>query len=114
MTYDGLLEAIYTQFETLRDSWEAERLQGQAVGVFAFLPDGYISATAFEATKYEFWSMDRVREYLAERGNKDESYLELAESLAYGEEFLVLIVEDQVVNHGHPVHIHRITRVGLN
>jgi hypothetical protein len=114
MTYADLLSAIYTQFDALRDVWENERTTGEGIGAFAFLPEGYVHARRFDETKYEFWSIEHVQDYLSGRGNTDESYRELVDSLTYGEEFLVLIVEEEAVNLRFPVHIHRITRVGQN
>ena len=114
MTYPDLLSAIYTHHDMLLKSWEAELQRGSGVGVLAFLPAGYMHATGFDETHFAYWTLDEVRRYVAASGNSDEGYMDLVETLVSGEEFLVLIVEERDAGPGHAVHIHRITRVGLN
>ncbi len=108
MTYRELLSALYMQFEPMCAIWEDERQRGCGLGVFVFLPSGYSSAARFEEISYEFWTTEKMRDYLAARGNSDDEYLEIVETLTYGEEFLALIVEDNAV------HLHRVTKFGLN
>lgn len=114
MTYPDLLSAVYTHYEMLLKVWEAEQKKVSEIGALAFLPEGYVHATTFDETHYAYWTIDEVRRYVAASGNRDEGYMDLVESLTYGKEYLVLIVEDHGSGAGHAVHIHRITRVGLN
>jgi len=114
MTYPSLLSAIYADYDRLLPAWEAEREKTKSMGVFAFLPDGYAASLTLTESQYTFWPISRVGAYLHSVGLTDDGYLDLLEGFESGEEFLVMIVESTGEREKQAVHIHRITRVGMN
>jgi hypothetical protein len=118
MTYPELLSAIYGGYERLIVSWNAEMENAGSLGAFVFMPEGYASAIRLNEVKYQYWSMDRIREFVgldvegdAERHRE---FLDLLRGFAFGNEFLVLIVESLPGEKRRAVHLHRITNVGTN
>jgi hypothetical protein len=114
MTYRSLLSAIYTDFDRLLPGWEAEREKAGSIGVFAFLPYGYAASLTLTGSRYTYWPISRVGVYLESVGLTDDGYLDLLEGFAFGQEFLVMIVEFTGEREKLAVHIHKITRVGVN
>jgi len=55
-----------------------------------------------------------MQAYLEKGGETDEGLLKLIEDFDFAEEFLVMIIEHVDGSKKHAVHIHKITRVGLN
>jgi hypothetical protein len=55
-----------------------------------------------------------VRGYLKSGGQTDDGFEDLFADLEFGEEFLVMILEYLGDENKHAVHIHKITKVGLN
>jgi hypothetical protein len=114
MTYPQLLSAIYARYDNLLASWDAEMEQADNVGVFAFLPEGYAHRKTLDESEYSFMTIDDVKKYLKVGKQNDLGFLDLLNDFNYGEEFLVMIVERDELNDRNAIHIHKITRVGLN
>jgi hypothetical protein len=114
MTYTTLLSAIYTNYDKLLSAWDAEMERTENIGVFAFLPEGYYPANSFGDVAYIYWTIDRVRGYLKTGGQTDDGFEDLFDDFEFGEEFLVMIIEYLGDNKKHAVHVHKITKVGLN
>jgi hypothetical protein len=114
MTYPELLSAIYARYDSLLASWDAEMQQADTVGVFAFLPEGYSRTATLDDAEYSFMTIDDVKKYLKVGRQNDLGFLELLNDFNYGEEFLVMIIECDEPNDRNAIHIHKITRVGMN
>jgi hypothetical protein len=114
MTYPTLLKGIYTHYSTLRDEWSSKIDQHENIGAFVFEPEGYSTAESFDQVKYEFWPITSMQEYLEKGEETDDGLIELIRDFDFGEEFLVMIIEHVDGPKKHAVHIHKITRVGLN
>jgi hypothetical protein len=63
---------------------------------------------------YVYWTMDQVRWYLKTGGQRDDGFEDLLEDFEFGEEFFVMIIEYLEDEKKHAVHVHKITKVGLN
>ncbi len=114
MTYPSLLTAIYVNYDRLLHAWESEREKAESIGVLAFLPDDYGTAQGFEECRYSYWPISQVTVYLQSSGLTDEGYRDLLDVFEYGEQFLVMIVEPLDEGRRKAVHIHKITRLGVN
>ena len=114
MTYPELLSAVYAHFDTLLSDWDAEMEKADNVGVFAFVPEGYARRAALDETEYSFMTVDEVKKFLGVGKQNDLGLLDLLNDFNYGEEFLVMIVERVGSDNRQAVHIHKITRVGMN
>jgi hypothetical protein len=114
MTYSTLLSAIYANYDKLLSAWDAAMDRTENIGVFAFLPKGYASVESMKEAAYVYWTIDQVRGYLKSGGQTDDGFEALFEDFEFGEEFLVMIVEYLGDKKKHSVHVHKITKVGLN
>jgi hypothetical protein len=114
MTYQDLLSEIYANYTTLLQSWDAEMEKAENIGAYVFLPDGYCHSKVLSETKSEFWTLPEVQAYLVAGGETDNGLFELLVDFEFGEEFLVMIVEYLGDARKHAVHVHKITKVGLN
>jgi hypothetical protein len=114
MTYPSLLTAIYSKYDRLLPAWESEREKAESIGVFAFFPDDYGTASGFDECRYSYWPTSQVTVYLQSSGLTDDGYRDLLDGFEDGEQFLVMIVEQFDDRRKKAVHIHKITRVGAN
>jgi len=69
---------------------------------------------SFSQVNYNFWPITVMRAYLEKGGEADEGLIELIRDFDFGEEFLVMIIEHVDGPKKPAVHVHKITRVGLN
>ena len=111
LIYSELLTAIYGHFDRLLNSPISTT---EPDGAFVFLPEGYAAAVDFDEVHYEFWPVQRIRQYLQAGGQTDEGLMDLIEDLEPGEEFLAMIVGQDEGVQLRTVHIHKITDLGLN
>jgi hypothetical protein len=79
-----------------------------------FLTGGYADAESFDQVKYEFWPVSAMQAYLHKGGETDAGLIDLIQDFDFGEEFLVMIIEYVEGVEKHAVHIHRVSRLGLN
>lgn len=114
MTYSQLLDHIYRRYSALLKAWNTACDDLENAGALVFMPERYLSADSFEQVRHEYWTTPEVTAYLKAGGQTEGGYLELLFDLDFGEEFLVMIVEFLGDKSKHAVHIHKITRVGLN
>jgi hypothetical protein len=111
MTYSELLTAIYSHFDSLRNS----PLPGTEMeGAFVFLPEWYIDSGDFELVHFEFWPVPTIRQFLLAGGQTDEGLMDLLAEVESEEEFLAMIVEKEEGTSLRKVHIHKIAKLGLN
>jgi hypothetical protein len=114
MTYPQLLYHIYRRYSDLLKVWNTTCDEQENAGALVFLPQDYSSAESFEQVQHEYWTTPEIQAYLKAGGQSDDGYLDLLFDLDFGEEFLVIIVESLEDESRHSVHVHKITRVGLN
>lgn len=114
MTYPELLQAVYIRYDRLLAAWNTESKRAQSIGVFMFLPEGYLSAKVLEDTKYSYLTLEEVEGFLAAGQGSDQGFLEVFEAFVAGEEFFVMIVETPGNEKRKAVHIHKITKMNLN
>ena len=114
MTYDFLLKEVYANYAALRAEWSRKVDEEENIGAFVFQHEGYSSAGAFDQVKYEFWPITVLQEYLAKGGETDQGLWGLIEDVDIEEEFLVMIIEYVAGQKRRAVHVHKITKVGLN
>lgn len=114
MTYTSLLSAIYSNYDRLRASWDAEMDRTENIGVCAFLPENYSAASSLDDVALIYWPIDKVRAYLTRGGQSDDGFQDLFDDFEFGEEFIVMIVEYLGDESKHAVHVHKITKAGLN
>jgi hypothetical protein len=114
MTYPQLLADIYRRYEDLLRTWNQACDEQENAGAMVFLPDNYSTAHAFDQVHYAFWTTPEIQAYLKAGGQADDGFVELLLDLDFGEEFLVMIVEFLGNENRHAVHVHKITKVGLN
>ncbi len=114
MTYPALIAAIYADYNHLLVAWDAEMEKSEDAGAFVFLPEDYGSAGVLIDANFAYWPTPRLKQYLKDGGQSDEGLVDLILDLDIGEEFLVMIVEYDGDAMRHLVHVHKITKVGLN
>lgn len=114
MTYPQLLGHIYHCYTDLLRVWNEACDEAENAGAIVFLPNDYSKANSFKEVEYDFWATPKIQAYLKSGGQNDEGFLNLLFELDFGEEFLVMIVEFLDEEYRQAVHVHRITKVGLN
>jgi hypothetical protein len=114
VTYSDLLTALYERYDQLLPLWDAQVAQMNNTGAFVFFPDSYVSAESLDQVKYDFWTIDRIQDYITKGGQTDDGLKELLDGIVVGEDFLVMIVEPDQNIKGYDVHVHKITQLGLN
>ena len=114
MTYSSLLSSIYANYAKLLSAWNAEMDRTEDIGVFSFLPEGFSTAEKFGDVAYTYWTIEEVRGYLKVGGQIDDGFEVLFDDFEFGEEFLVMVIEYLGDDKKHAVHVHKITKVGLN
>jgi hypothetical protein len=111
MVYSELLTAIYGHFDQMLN---APVSVTETDGAFVFLPEKYAAADTFDQVRFEFWPVQTIRHFLQAGGQTDQGLMDLIEDLEPGEEFLAMIVEQGEETGLRVVHIHKITKLGLN
>lgn len=114
MTYPELLSAIYAHYDTLLVLWDGAMERADTIGVFAFLPEGYSGIGTLDDAEFSFMTIDEMKKFLKVGKQNDLGFFEVLNDFNYGEEFLVMIVEHDELNGRDAIHIHKITRVGMN
>jgi hypothetical protein len=114
VTYRDLLTALYEKYDQLLPLWDAQVAQMNNTGAFVFFPDSYLSAESLDQVKYDFWTIDRIQDYITKGGQTDDGLMELLDGIMIGEDFLVMIVEPDQNTKAYSVHLHKITQLGLN
>ena len=114
MTYPLLLTVIYANFTALRAEWARKIAEHDSIGAFVFEPEGYSNVESFDRVRYEFWSITEMRAHLIQGRETDEGLINLIQDLDVKEEFVVMIIEHLEGSTKRAVHVHRITRLGMN
>ena len=92
----------YSSFSHYRELWE----RTQEFGAFVFLPE--------KELEWEWWNLNRIRQYIQDGGLNDEEMLEPVWDFEFGEEFLVLVIEYMSGRKLQNAYFHRMSRVRMN
>jgi hypothetical protein len=114
MTYPQLLGHIYRRYADLLKAWNTACDEQGNAGVLVFLPEDYSSTESFNQVRHKYWTAPELLTYLKAGVQSGNGYRNLLFDLDFGEEFLVMIVEFLGDESRRAVHVHKITRVGLN
>ena len=85
MTHSSLITYLYCNFTHYRELWEKRWEETEEIGAFVFLPE--------KEFEWEWWDLNRIRQYIQNGGLDDEKTLEGIYDFEFGEEFLVLVIE---------------------
>ncbi len=105
-TQSSIISYLYSNFTHYRELWEKEWGATQEFGAFVFLPR--------KELEWEWWDLNRIRQYIRDGGLNDEKMLEPVWDFEFGEEFLVLIIEFVVGPEKQEAYFHRMSKVRMN
>jgi hypothetical protein len=86
--------------------WEQHWEETQEFGAFVFLPE--------KELEWEWWNLNRIRQYIQDGGLNDEEMLEPVWDFEFGEEFLVLVIEHVGGPENQNASFHRLSKIRLN
>jgi hypothetical protein len=106
MSHSDIVAHLYSHFREFRQLWEKCWEETQEFGAFVFLPE--------KGLDWEWWNLNRIRQYIQDGGLNDEEMLEPVWDFEFGEEFLVLVIEYMDGPEKQEAYFHRASKVRMN